>query len=635
MAIPAAAAALAYLNAKFAVAADVFVLNGLVALLWVGPRLEKKDRVNVFYVFEDLALSPKSANRLFLLLPPDSELPNQRTQWTYAQSYETVLKYAAWLKEKFDIRRNEIVGMDFTNKPQFLWLWLALWSLGAVPAFMNTNLRGKPFIHCAKLSTSRLMIIDPAIQDVLDEKTLLALASNEKGPIEPFVLDDATEARIHALPPYRAPNDVRKGTLTRDPALLIYTSGTTGLPKAANVGWNKPNAGITLFAKIVGLKPTDRFYTAMPLYHSAASMMCVCQCLGAGCTFVLGSRFSAKTFMKQVAETDSTAMQYIGELCRYLVASAPSPYDKAHKLRVAFGNGMRPDVWQKFKDRFNIDTIVEFYGATEGPGLTVNHSRNSFYRGAIGKTGLLAKFAARKLQVLVRYDPDADKPYRDPKTGFCKRADTNEPGELIMALDPEVIADRFQGYLGNDQATESKVLRDVFAKGDAYFRTGDLLRLDNDYRWWFVDRIGDTFRWKSENVSTAEVSEALGSHPAVQEANVYGVQLPNYDGRCGCAAIILKDGQKTLNPELSRSLAEHIKSTLPRYAVPLFLRLVKELEMTGTVKQTKVQLRNEGVEHSKTGDDELWYLPSLKPGQGYEPFTSRKWSDLSGGHIRL
>ncbi|QIW97817.1 hypothetical protein AMS68_003335 [Peltaster fructicola] len=634
LAIPAATAAATYLNGKYSIANDIFTLGAMLSLLRIGPSLEKKDRVNLFYAFEDLALAPSSANRPFLILPPDAAKPNQRTQWTYAEAHQEVLKHAAWLKNKYDVKRNEVVGMDITNKPDFVWFWFALWSLGAAPAFINTNLRGKAFIHCAKLSTARVMLVDSEIAEVLDQETVEALGADEKGRvIEPLLLTPEILQEIASQVPYRAPNSVRSGTTVKDTAMLIYTSGTTGLPKAAAVGWNKPNAGFILFPRVLGLKSTDRFYTAMPLYHSAASILCVCQCLGAGAAFVLGAKFSPRTFMKNVTETESTVMQYIGELCRYLVAAPPGPYDKKHKLRAAFGNGMRPDVWQVFKDRFNIDEIVEFYAATEGPAVTLNHSRNTFYRGAIGKTGPIAKFAARNLQTLVKYDQDAEAPIRGAD-GFCIRTGPNEPGELIMALDPNNMEERFQGYVGNSKATESKILRNVFSKGDAFFRTGDLLKIDEEYRWWFVDRIGDTYRWKSENVSTAEVSEALGSHPAVQEANVYGVELPGHDGRCGCAAMIMKEN-KPLDAALRLSIAEHVKARLPKYAVPLFFRMMTQFELTGTVKQTKVQLRNEGVDPSKTGADPVFYLPSLKDGQGYEPFGKKQWDGIVGGSVRL
>lgn len=348
---------------------------------------------------------------------------------------------------------------------------------------------------------------------------------------------------------------------------------------------------------------------------------------------VVAPKFSPRTYMRMVCETKATAIQYIGEMCRYLVSSQPTPYDRAHSVKLAFGNGMRPDVWQRFKDRFNIPSILEFYGATEGPGASMVFERNGFYRGAIGRTGALARLFFGRQNVMVKYDHNTDMPYRDPKTGFCSKCKDDEAGELLHLLDPENISDKFQGYYGNEKATNSKIIRDVFKKGDAWYRTGDLQRRDKDGRVWFVDRIGDTFRWKSENVSTAEVSEALGSHPSIREANVYGVLLPNHDGRAGCAAISMTAG-KELDEETRRDLAAFARQRLPRYAVPLFLRLIKEdLETTGTFKHQKVALRNAGVDPLKMGRDELFWL---RPGaDSYEPFGEREWKQISEGKAKL
>jgi acyl-CoA synthetase (AMP-forming)/AMP-acid ligase II len=460
-------------------------------------KLEKADRINTFYRFEEIAKDPKFANRPFLIVPKTENDPTGRTEWTYAEAYDTVLKYARWLKETHGVQKNEVIAMDFTNKPQFIWLWFALWSLGAVPAFINSNLEDNAFVHCVKVSTSRLLIVDPNIEHILTEEALKQFGPDDKArAIETLVLRPDVEVQIQGGLPYRAPDEARSGVLATSPALLIYTSGTTGLPKAANVAWSKPNSGHLFFARVLGLKVEDRYYTAMPLYHSSASLLGVCQAFGPGCAIVLGSKFSPRTQMKQCAETGATVMQYIGEMCRYMVTSPPSPYDKSHSVRMAFGNGMRPDVWQKFKDRFAIGTVCEFYGATEAPGASLVFSNNDFLRGAIGYTGHLQRALFGGNSVVVKHDHDTDMPWRDPITNTCVKCPRDEAGELMYLVDAENIQDKFQGYLGNDKATSSKIVRDVFKKGDAYYRSGDLQKLDKDGRWWFVDRIGDTFRWK-------------------------------------------------------------------------------------------------------------------------------------------
>ncbi|GAB7358291.1 hypothetical protein MBLNU230_g2365t1 [Neophaeotheca triangularis] len=633
--IPAAASTLAYLNARYGLTHDLGLIKNSIVLNYKAGKLEKADRVNVFYRIEELAQSPQTAKNLFLVLPPDETKPKQQTQWTYAEAYEQILKHATWLKEKHGVRKNEVVALDCTNKPVFLWLWFALWSLGAMPAFINTNLRGKGFVHCVRISTARIVLLDEEIAgEIMDEQTKLELEPTGTGrAVDAVILDSTAADEVRSQSPYRAPDDVRSGAKLSGAAQLIYTSGTTGLPKAANVSWGKGLIGGAYVARFLSLKPEDRFFTAMPLYHSSASVLGATSVVAAGCTLVLGAKFSPRKFMRQASQTDATIVQYVGEMCRYLLAAPPTPYDRQHKVRAAFGNGMRPDVWQGFKDRFGVPTVGEFYGATEGPGAHFNLSNNSFSRGAIGRAGPIIRLLMGNQSALVKYDTETDEPARDARTNFCTKADTNEPGEAIYKLDPAQIEEKFQGYFGNEKATSSKVMSNVFEKGDAWYRTGDLLRRDGDGRWWFVDRIGDTFRWKGENVSTNEVSEALGSHPAVREANVYGVQLPGHDGRAGCAALLLNSEATTLDEGLAAELAKHVRQRLPKYAVPLFLRMPKAFEMTGTMKQTKVALRNGGVEPSKMGEDEVFWLPPAN--DRYVRLGEKDWQAMTGGQVKL
>lgn len=381
----------------------------------------------------------------------------------------------------------------------------------------------------------------------------------------------------------------------------------------------------------------------MPLYHSSALILSFTATLLSGSTQAIGRKFSTKTFWSEVRASKSTNIQYVGETLRYLLA-APPQYDpetgqcldRAHLVRQAFGNGLRPDIWNRFKERFGVDTVVEFYSATEGPFGTWNVSSNDFARGAMGRHGTLYGWLTDLSTRVIELDEITQEPVRDPKTGFCKRATPGEPGEGIHKLPAAEIETRFQGYHGNAKATESKLLRDVFKKGDVWFRSGDLVRWDSEGRVYFHDRIGDTFRWKSENVSTAEVSEVLGLHDAVREANVYGVQLPHHDGRAGCAAVFL-DGEAS--EAKLRSLGEYVRQKLPRHAQPLFLRVVPDIgeeskQATGTNKQQKHALREAGVRPDKAKDEELGSLYWLS-GDGYIPFKDPEWTDLEGGRVRL
>ncbi|CAK7566277.1 MAG: long-chain fatty acid transporter fat1 [Sporothrix epigloea] len=351
----------------------------------------------------------------------------------------------------------------------------------------------------------------------------------------------------------------------------------------------------------------------------------------------LGERFSNKTFWPDVRKFKATVIQYVGETCRYLLA-APEQVDavtgenldRMHSVRIALGNGLRPDVWNRFKDRFGIEAIAEFYGATEGMFATFNLSKNDYTMGAVGRNGWLYELAMGKNVASIVTEWSTQTPTRDPVTGLCQRSKRGEPGELIFRLPEDKIAERFQGYYGDNKATESKILRNVFRKGDAWFRTGDMLLRDSEGRTFFHDRLGDTFRWKSENVSTTEVAHVVGQHSGVLEANVYGIELPGHDGRAGCVALVLK-GPPT--PELLRTLAKHNEKSLPRYALPLFLRVVQDASehTTGTNKQQKHVLREQGANLDKVGTDQMFWLQNGE----YVAFTRSDWENLQKGLVKL
>jgi acyl-CoA synthetase (AMP-forming)/AMP-acid ligase II len=381
----------------------------------------------------------------------------------------------------------------------------------------------------------------------------------------------------------------------------------------------------------------------MPLYHSSAALLGFGNVMEAGGTVALGRKFSTKLFWDEVRASGATIVQYVGETCRYLLA-APSQVDpvtgenldKKHNVRVAFGNGLRPDVWNKFKERFGIETIAEFYAATEGTLGTWNYSSNDFGRGAIGRNGSIYNTIMGLSVAVVELDVETEEPWRDPKTGLCKKVAAGEPGELLFKIDASNIERRFQGYYNNKKATMAKVMRDVLSKGDAWFRTGDMVRWDGEGRVFFNDRIGDTFRWKSENVSTQEVSEAVGRHASVAEANVYGVQLPHHDGRAGCAAVVFDEGSGGIaspDDRLLKSLAAHVRRELPRYALPLFLRVMPRvgMQMTGTNKQQKTSLQKEGVSLPEGAESAMYWLRD----DTYVPFTKKDWDEMSGGRVKL
>lgn len=386
----------------------------------------------------------------------------------------------------------------------------------------------------------------------------------------------------------------------------------------------------------------------------------VSTCIVTGCTISLGRRFSHRTFWPEVKESKATILQYVGETCRYLLA-APRPVDPSedhnHNIRMAFGNGLRPEIWTQFRERFNIPIISEFYAMTEGHSGTWNVNTGPQGVGAVGHMGWIVKALAGRRHKIIKHDHDSEEPVRDPQTGFCIPAENGTPGELIWGLDSNNVKLNFQGYYGNTEASAKKILRDVFKKGDMWFRTGDIHKLDSEGEFlYFVDRIGDTYRWKSENVSTSEVAETFAGFPVggVQEVNVYGIQLPNHDGRAGCAAIKLAPGVG--GEDYMRELGEWAKQVMPRFKVPLFVRTMSEMEVTGTNKHIKTGLRLQGVDPTKVGlvpqddkesvaaddawvgnaQEKMWWLGSSPAGgTGYMPFRKRDWDGIVGGKTNL
>jgi len=347
---------------------------------------------------------------------------------------------------------------------------------------------------------------------------------------------------------------------------FIYTSGTTGLPKAAPVKNSKFWGSSPFFVHQFGVNQDDVLYNCLPLYHSAGGMISVGMWMTTGATMVIKRKFSATAFWEDVGTHKVTVFQYIGELCRYLMTSPPSPLDNKNNLKVAIGNGLRPDIWEEFQTRFAIPEIGEFYAATEGNvsmWLTVSGQEG---RGAIGHRGRLLSLEDSQYAIL-KFDVDKEEPIRDAR-GFCLPCEKGVAGELVGRIVPGVPGREFVGYHGNKEGTEKKILKTVFEGDETYFRTGDLVREDERGYFYFVDRIGDTFRWKGENVSTNEVAETLSVFPGCQEVNVYGVQIPNHDGRAGMAAMVA-------GPDLDYSkLGAYVSEKLPPYAVPFFLRIL-------------------------------------------------------------
>ncbi|KKA26419.1 hypothetical protein TD95_000152 [Thielaviopsis punctulata] len=620
------AGAAAYINAKSGLWYDYHLVKSVIPSALRSFIRSKTNGLNQFYTLERWAKNSSRANLPLIKF--------EGRVYTYSQVYAAVLSYGTWLHEIKGVRRGDIVAIDFQNSETFVFLWFGLWSIGAKPSFINYNLTNEPLTHCVLACKTKLALIDPHIAENFTDDVRKSLSGVELVMVTPEL-----DLKIRSAKGIRYPDKVRDEDGIKNIAMLIYTSGTTGLPKPAIVSWGKATVSSNFCSRLLKLSDKDVFFTAMPMYHSSASLLGFLNVLEAGSTIALCRKFSTKTFWNEVRQTDATVIHYVGETCRYLLAAEPQVdpmtgecLDRKHRVHTAFGNGLRPDVWRKFKERFGIDCIAEWYASTEGPFATWNLSRNEYTEGAIGRNGWLYNILMSLNVQVVEVDPLADQPWRHPKTGLCRKAKAGTPGELMFRLPAGNIESRFQGYYGNEGATNSKVLRNVFSKGDAWFRTGDMVIWDKEGRVYFSDRIGDTFRWKSENVSTAEVGQTVGQHELVHEANVYGVELPRHDGRCGCAAVVFKsEVQGEPSQEVLKSLATHVTSTLPKYARPIFLRVMPEMEATGTFKQLKHNLRSQGVDPDKVDSGMVYWLQD----DTYVPFTRADWNQMVGGGVKL
>ena len=550
------AATAAYLDAKYGVAHDLRSLYILIKVTRIQNKLVRENKLGAYYrVAENAAIAP---NDVFLWF--------EGRTWTWKQTLHAVHQFAQWFLAQ-GVRPRDVVALDLMNRPEIAFAWWGLSAIGAAAAMINYNLASKQLVHCLNVSGARLALVDEEAKSKFE-----AVGREVQGcGLTWRVVDDAFRQEIAHMTAVAPDESLRQVITPQDLSNLFYTSGTTGLPKASawHVGrWVRTTWGYALFNRI---QHSDILFTQMPIYHASAAIA-MHTSLFARCGLAMGKKFSVKEFWPQVVASRATVIQYVGETCRYLLAAPSSPFDRAHRVRTAFGNGMRPDVWDAFKKRFNIPVVAEFYGATEGIGASFNYSSNDFSSGAIGQNGKLWSLLQKANVAIVEFDWINEVPIRNAK-GFCTRAPKGKPGELLQRID-QTDPKAFVGYYHNEEATNKKIIRNVFKSDDKWFRTGDIQRVVDDgiCLWHFVDRIGDTFRWKSENVSTAEVSQVLGVFPAISEANVYGVQIPGHDGRAGCAALVMAENQQI---DLKKFF-EYASQELPRYAVPIFLRITRK-----------------------------------------------------------
>ena len=520
-------------------------------------------KTSIGKVFQDRA--GRYADKVFIKFD-DVEL-------SYGEANETVNRYAAVLAAR-GVGHGDVVGVMLRNSPDSVLLMLAAVKCGAIAGMINYHQRGDVLKHSLGLLEAKVVIAEVDLIDPISES-----GADTSGVITVDEMKEKAQGAPTSNPA------TTSAVLAKDKAFYIFTSGTTGMPKASvmtHYRWLRALAGFGGLG--MRLSSNDTLYCCLPLYHNNALTVALSSVLNSGATLALGKSFSASKFWDDVIRYEATAFVYIGEICTYLLGKEEKPTDRQHKVRVIAGNGLRPAIWDEFTERFGIKRVCEFYAASEGNTAFVNVLN-------IDKTtGICPSPVA-----FVEYDEETGDPKRDDN-GRLRKVKTGQPGLLLSKVSN---FQPFDGYT-DKEATEKKLVRDAFKEGDVWFNTGDLMRAQGFGHAAFTDRLGDTFRWKGENVATTEVEAAISTDPQVEEATVFGVEVPGAGGRAGMAAVQLKEGQEFDG----NSLAKAAYDKLPGYAVPLFVRVVEELAHTSTFKSQKGDLRKEGYGKASGDDDD-------------------------------
>ncbi|XP_030649994.1 very long-chain acyl-CoA synthetase-like [Chanos chanos] len=531
-------------------------------------------------------------------------------------------KVANALRTHSSLTEGDTVTLFLGNEPCFAWIWLGLCKLGCAASVLNINIRAQSLLHCFFCCDSSVLIaaaeLEEAVKEVLpqllERNVTVFLLKSQSGTEGLRSLSEKIDrASDEPLSP-----DLRSRVTMDSPGLFIFTSGTTGLPKASIFSQDKVWAG-ALFLCLAGVTSQDVIYIPLPLYHGSGLLLGLSGAIERGITVVLKRKFSVSQFWDDCRRDHVTVIIYIGEIMRYLCNTPKRDNDREHRVRIAVGNGIRADVWRSVLERFGDIKIVEFYGASDGNISFIN------YVGKIGAIGRVHYFHKMVLPyTLIKFDTIREEPVRD-SNGRCIEVWKGETGLLVSKITKMA---PFAGYAGNLEHTEKKKLRDVFQKGDLYFNSGDLLMIDHDNFIYFQDRVGDTFRWKGENVATTEVSDILKKMEFVEDVNVYGVKVPGYEGRVGMAAVTLRERREFNCTEAFT----HVSSYLPAYARPRFIRIQTCLEITGTFKYIKTKLEKDGFNPAMIHDP-LFVLEEKN--NSYTPMTQMHYDSIISGKIRL
>ncbi|XP_067620529.1 long-chain fatty acid transport protein 4 [Eurosta solidaginis] len=548
---------------------------------------------------------------------------SETQQWTFRQLDEFSNRIANLFHAQ-GFKKGDVVGLLLENRVEFVGIWLGLSKIGVITPLINTNQRGPSLVHSINVAHCSSLIFgesfSEAVEDVRkDIPTNVTLYQfNEEPNKQVIEMAKDMTTLLETMEKHKVISTSERPN-HNDRLVYIYTSGTTGLPKAAVISHARYlfiAAGINF---TMGFRQEDIFYTPLPLYHTAGGIMSIGQSVLFGSTVVIRKKFSASGYFADCVKFKATVGQYIGEMARYILSTPPSPNDRTHQVRLIFGNGLRPQIWPQFVERFNIPKVGEFYGATEGNANIMNNDST------VGAIGFVSRILPQVYPIsILRADPDTGVPIRGPD-GLCQLCESNEPGVFIGKIVKGNSSREFLGYV-DEKASAKKIVHNVFRKGDMAFLSGDLLVADERGYLFFKDRTGDTFRWKGENVSTSEVEAQVSNVAGYKDTVVYGVCIPHTEGRAGMAAIYDPNNEVNLN-----EFADKLAKVLPTYARPQFLRFLTKIDMTGTFKLRKVDLQKEGFD-PKPIKDKLYYQTSKGR---YELLTPEIFDKINRHELRF
>jgi len=608
-----------------------YLLGGKYTLYLTYHTLERDGRtaarfIHLLWVNLNAKWRNQSVGDLFLKTAariPDKTMmilchENGDDKMTFKECKEMACQVANYFLQQ-GYKKGDVVGIVMENRIDYCCYWIGLSMIGVVPALVNSNLRQQSLLHTLTVAKCRAVIFSSELAQAISEiqpklTDGMGVFSVDKTPLE------GVESLPNVLKNISTDVIKEKYAGYNDPLIYIYTSGTTGLPKAAILKHSRFLFAVYALFTMTLVRETDNIYSPLPMYHTAAGAMITGNAMCEGITMVTRKKFSASQFWKDCIKHKVTCAQYIGEIARYLYATPESPYEKQHSIRMMFGNGLRPQIWQQFVDRFKIKQVCEFYGSTEGNCSVGNFSNK------VGAVGFISRLFPFLLPLgIIKVDEDTGEPLRG-SDGLAIPCAYGEPGELVGRIDKGHPVRDYHGY-ADDSSTKKKVMKDVWKKGDMCFRSGDILVMDELGWLYFKDRAGDTFRWKGENVSTMEVEATVSQVIGLRDCVVYGVEIPGTEGRAGMAAI--PDPERKVDVE---KMYAGMADKLPAYARPIFLRFVDEIDLTATFKLKKRDLQREGFNPEKV-TDQLFMMDSKN--KTYSPLTQEQYNNIVNGNTRF